>query len=435
MSSDPRPPTPPGTPILGHAVAFAADPFGFTRRAVESTGDVFRMQLLGRDVYVVADPDLVATALQNRERFAKLNDFEVAFGDALLAVEGEQWRRQRHAMADFFDPTRIQEYADTMVDVAESRVDNWAAGDVLDVGEEMRSIALRNLFEVVFGRSISDADLEALADSAHALNGWFEPTSWIFPRWVPTPARRRFRRGSRDLREWARSLLEDGADGGPQAESLLARLDALRADPESEFDRSEVIDQVVGMIFAGHETTALAMTYGLHQLESHPDVARNVRAELEAVLDDQPSLAELQELTYLDDVISETLRLYPPVHAIPRTTTDRVELGEYVLPAGEQVLLSVWSIHRDPRFYDDPGEFDPSRWEHTTPRKRGPEYIPFGSGPRICIGRHFSRLEMTATLATVGRRYRLEELSELAVRPQMTTQPVAPVTGRLQTVD
>jgi cytochrome P450 len=434
MSSDTRPPTPPGMPIVGHAVAFAADPFGFTRRSVESTGDVFRMRLLGTDVSVVADPELVATALRNRDAFAKLDDFEVAFGDALLATEGQQWQRQRHAMEEFFAPARIREHAADMVRVAERRADDWTPGTVLNVGEEMQLIALRNLFEVVFGRSISDADLESLAESAHALNGWFEPTSWILPRWVPTPARRRFRRGSRELREWARSLL-DGSGAAPGEESLLARLDALGDDPDSAFDRAEVVDQVVGMIFAGHETTALAMTYALHQLDSHPDVARQVRAELADVIDHRPSLADLQELSYLDRVISETLRLYPPVHAIPRTTTERVELGEYVLPANERVLLSIWSIHRDPRFYDEPETFDPGRWTGTTPRERGPEYVPFGSGPRICIGRHFSRLEAKATLATIARQYRLEASDSLDVRPKMTTQPADPVTARLREID
>ncbi|MFA9415360.1 cytochrome P450 [Natrinema sp. HArc-T2] len=416
------PPSPPGTPVIGHTAAFAADPFGFVRQSVESTGDIFRMELLGRDVYVVAAPSTIETALSNGETFAKLDDFRVAFDEALLSVEGDQWRRQRHAMEDFFAPARIGDDAETMGQVTANRIEEWPTGGRIQLDEEMRSIALENLFEVVFGASLPATDIDALAADANALNGWFEPTSWVLPDWVPTPARRKFRRGSDRLRDWARSILDE-TGAGPADESLLATLAALRDDPDSEFDQAEVLDQVVGMLFAGHETTALAMTYACHLIGSHPDVADRFYAELDTVLDGPLTLEDLSALEYTTQVINETLRLYPPVHAIPRVTTERVTLGDYVLPEDAEVLLSTWSVHRDPRFYDAPLEFDPGRWVDTTARERGFEFIPFGNGPRICIGRHFARLEMKAVLAAIGRRYRLEATDDLDVFPKMTTQP------------
>jgi len=192
-----------------------------------------------------------------------------------------------------------------------------------------------------------------------------------------------------------------------------------------------VLDQVVGMLFAGHETTALAMTYACHLIGSHPDIADRFYAELDTVLDGRPTLEDLHSLEYTTQLIDETLRLYPPVHAIPRVTTERVTLGDYVLPADAEVLLSTWSVHRDPRFYDDPLAFDPSRWDDTTASERGFEFVPFGSGPRICIGRHFARLELKAVLAAIGRRYRLEVTSDLDVVPKMTTQPDGSVFARV----
>lgn len=322
------PPTPPGTPVIGHTAAFARNPFSFVSESVESTGDVFRMELLRKDVYVVGSPAGVETALSNRSEFVKLDDFQVAFGDALLSVEGEQWRRQRHAMEGFFAPTRISEHADAMGEIADSRFDNLVTETETTVrlDEVLRSIALENLFEVVFGASLSAADVDALTEAANALNGWFEPTSWVLPDWVPTPARREFRRGSTELRDWARSLLDE-TETAPAEESLLATLATLESDPDSKFDREEVLDQVAGMIFAGHETTALAMTYAFHQIGSHPDVADRFCAEIDAVLDGQPTLADLQALEYTTQVIDETLRRDPPVHAIPHRTTDAVELG------------------------------------------------------------------------------------------------------------
>lgn len=425
------PPTPPGMPVLGHTTAFASDPFGFVKQSVESVGDVFRMQLLGTDVYFLAHPDHVETALLDRETFTKPDDFTVAFGEALLSVDGEQWRRQRHAMEDFFSPTRIQEYAETMTGVTSARIDSWEASDTIRIDDEMRAIALHNLFEVVLGQSLTDDAVDELAAAAHALNLWFKPTSWVLPDWVPTPARYKFQRGAGELREHARSLLAEHGDD-PTDDSLLATLAALRADPDSAFDRNEVLDQVVGMVFAGHETTALAMTYALHQIASHPAVAERFYAELDDVIDGQPTVSDLQDLEYLEQIINETLRLYPPVHAIPRVTTNRVEIGGHTIPDDAQVLLSVWNMHRDPRFYETPLTFDPNRWEQVTPRAHGAAFVPFGAGPRICIGRHFARLEMKAVLAAIGKQYQLDASGDLEVDPQMTSQPAGPVSIQIE---
>lgn len=431
MSGVNLPPTPPAWPVLGHTGKFVADPLGFIRRSVDSTGDVFRLRLLGKDIYILAHPDQFETALLNRDTFVKLDDFQVAFGDALLSVEGEQWQRQRHAMEGFFSPTQIPEYAETMAAVAENRIADWTTGGTIDIGAEMRAVALENLFELVLGHTLADDTVDDLSETAAALNLWFKPTSWALPEWVPTPARRQFEQGSAELRDRARTLLSDAGDT-PAEESLLATLAALRADPESGFDQAEVLDQVVGMIFAGHETTALSMTYALHQISAHPAVAERFYAEIDDVLDGQPTYDDLQKLTYLDTVINEAFRLYPPVHAIPRMTTEQVDIGGYRLPADAEVLLSIWSLHRDPRFYTDPETFDPTRWEDQSARERGYEFVPFGSGPRICIGRHFARLEMKAVLAEIGRTYRLETQNDIELAPQMTTQPATPITMRVR---
>ncbi|WP_247730714.1 cytochrome P450 [Halovivax limisalsi] len=430
-----RPPTPPGLPVIGNTVGFATDSFGFIEEAVATTGDVVRIRLLGRDVYGLAHPDHVETALLDRETFAKLEGFEVAFGESVLATEGEQWHRQRHAMEDFFTPRRIGEHAETMTRVATERADRWAAGTTIDADEAMRGVALENLFEVILGQSLTPAEIDDLAAAASALNLYFKPTSWALPEWVPTPARRRFDRRSGDLRDAARRLLADeGPD--PDPDSLLARLSTLRDDPDSAFDASEVLDQVVGMLFAGHETTALSMTYALHAIGSNPAVADRFYDELDETLgerlDGTPTPSDLDELPYLERIVDETLRWVPPVHTIPRVTTEPVEVGGYEIPADAEVLCSVWNVHRDSRFYDEPERFDPDRWADTTPRERGYAYVPFGAGPRICIGRHFARLEMKATLATLGRRFAFDAVGDLAFDPQMTTQPDGPVRIRLR---
>ncbi|MFC7078416.1 cytochrome P450 [Haloarcula halophila] len=425
------PPSPAGHPVVGHAPAFARDPFGFVSDAVESVGGRFVMNLLGREIYVLADPTDIETALLDRESFAKLEDFRIAFGDALLSVEGEQWRRQRHAMEGFFSPQRIRDHADTIREVTERHTDAWEPGQRIELDSEMRQLALENLFEVVLGHSLSDEEFDELATAAHALNLWFKPRSWVLPHWVPTPARYRFRQGAAELRSWAESLLSRTGPG-PADESLLSALVALRDDPSTAFDQEEILDQVVGMLFAGHETTALAMTYALHQLGRNGDVAERVAREIDDAVEGTPALSTVRDLSVLDDVIDETLRLFPPVHAIPRVTTTEVSLGEHTIPRDTEVLLAVWNLHRDGRFYDDPETFRPERWVDTTPRERGYEYVPFGAGPRICIGRHFARLEMKLALVTVLRRYRIEAPESVSVTPQMTSQPSGTVPLKLR---
>jgi cytochrome P450 len=419
------PPSPPSLPVLGHAPRFARDPFGFVSDAVESVGDRFVMDLCGRQIYVLANPSDIETALLDRESFAKLDDFRIAFGDALLSVEGTQWQRQRHAMEEFFSPRRIGESADTIRQVTERRVGGWDPDQPVELDREMRQLALRNLFEAVLGQSLSDDEFDDLAAAANALNGWFEPSSWALPQWVPTPARRRFRQGSAELRDWARSLLSQTAPSTD--EGLLSTLVALRDDPTTEFDQAEVLDQVVGMLFAGHETTALAMTYAIHQLGRNPEIQREVATEIDSTVGSEPSLRALQGIDVLDAVVDETLRLFPPIHGIPRVTTTAVSLGEHTIPAESEVLLAVWNLHRDERFYDDPETFDPERWAETTPREKGYQYVPFGAGPRICIGRHFARLEMKMALVSVLRRYRVRAPEPVTVSPQMTSQPSGPV--------
>lgn len=425
------PPSPSAPPVVGHSAAFARDPLGYVEESVDEVGDVFRLGLLGRDLTVVANPDHVETALLDRETFAKLDDFTVALGDSLLSVEGADWRRQRHANEPFFEPGRIREHAATMRDVAAARVDRWPSSGTVGVDDEARAAALEILFEVVLGDELEDGSYGELAAAANDLNLWFKPSSWVLPTWVPTPARRRFRRAQRMLRDHARSLLSDAGDE-PDEESLLATLGSLAAEPDNGFDREEVVDQVLGTLFAGHETTALATSYALHAIASHDEVQRRVHAELDDVLEGPATLEDVQRLSYLERVVHESLRLYPPIHGIPRKTVQPTTLGEHRLPAEEDVLIAVWAMHRDDRFYDDPLAFDPSRWADTSPQERGFEYVPFGGGPRICVGRHLARLELKVVLAAVCSRYELSAASDLEFAAQMTTQPDGPVQLRVE---
>lgn len=425
------PPAPSGHPLVGHTIDYARDVFSLLDRAGEECGGCFRLSLLGvGDTYVLAEPALVERVLiDDRDAFCKGENFELAFGEALPAVDGEAWRGQREHLREFFYPARIRSYAETMVDVTEARVGEWADGERRSLHEEMGAIALENLFATLFDRRLEPGEDDAIREAAGDLNAWFEATSWVLPTWVPTPGRRRFSRAVDTLRAEARRLLADrDADG----DDLLSALVEGREAGNEAFSERANVDQVIGFTFAGHDTTSLALTVALYELGTRPALRERFHAELEAVLDGAtPTRDDVADLELTRRVVREAVRLHPPVHTIPRETTRAVDLGEYRLPAGAAVSISAYRLHRDERFWDDPASFRPARWTETSPREKGFAYVPFGGGPRACIGRRFALLEATLVLATIGQRFHLEPRSSLELVAEMTTQPADGVPVRV----
>ncbi|RDI70418.1 cytochrome P450 [Halopelagius longus] len=446
--TDRRPPAPDGLPVLGNAVAFVRDPFGFIAAAVAEHGDVFRLSLPGEDKYVLAHPEYLERALVTEpDAFAKTDDFRLAFGESVLAVEGEAWREQRELLDPFFFFRRIRSYAPQMRAQATRRVESWTPGETYSMVEEMKGLTFDVLGSTLLGRDPtgdggSDAELRAAADN---LNARFSPESWALPEWVPTRNRRRFDDAVSTLRAEVRRLLrEANANTGTNADSdadaeepdLLSVLAGAREGDGYPRTDAAVSDQLVGMVFAGHETTALALTFVWYLLARNPDARARLHEEVDAVVGDDPvEMSQLADLTYTERVFEEALRLYPPIHTLPRETTREVAAGDYRIPAGSEVLLSVVNVHRDGRFYDDPAAFDPDRWTDERAAAR-PDYAyaPFGAGPRRCMGRAFATVEAKLVIAEVTRRYRLEWAGDgdLSVRPQMTTQPVGGVPMRVE---
>jgi len=450
---DQRPPSPPRLPVLGHTHRYARDPFAFVEWATEQAGDCLMAHVLGAgDICVLAHPDYVERVLvTDRDHFEKSVGFSVAFGQSIVSVDGQQWERQHDAMQEFFYPGKIRGYAEQMVDLTDRRIDRWSDGDRISIHEEMQALALENLFGTLFDRTLAlDGDTD-LRRAASNLNEWFKPTSWVLPNWVPTPARRRFRDANETVETEAKRLLTErraalGEEDAGSGDDLLSTLVALQSSGDAELSDREILDQVVGFIFAGHDTTALTLTYAWHLLGTNPEVRERFYAEVDAVLGgdaaveqdqatqdsatlDRPTLAAVGDLSVTERIILETLRLYPPVHTIPRSTTHDVDIDGYRVPADTTTHVSVVSIHRDERFYDDPMAFRPSRWRDASPQSKGYAFVPFGAGPRDCLGRRFAMLEATLVLATVGRRFRLEPRSDLELAPEMTTQPADGVPG------
>lgn len=420
------PPTPGGLPLIGHSLGYARRPFELVAELLADHGvdDAVGLDVLGMDqVYVLAHPEYFERVLvTERDGISKGSEFTDAVGQSVGAVEGDTWRTQRTALDPFFQWDRVAEYAPTMRAQVERRLATWDSGDTISLESEMKSLTLDIIFATILGRELElDGDAR-IRDAADGINGIFEPIAWVLPDWVPTPGRRRFDEADGHLREEVRTLIENADEA-----SLAARLaDSLGSEyPETT---EEMEDQLVGMIFAGHETTALSLTYALYALATHPSICEAVVDEIDAVVGDGAVTTEvIDQLPLLERAIQETLRLYPPAHTLPRVTTEPLSTGERTIPEETHVHLSVIRVHRDERWYDDPLEFRPERW--TKDNDRPPyAYVPFGAGPRSCLGRHFALTEAKIVLATLLRDFNIEwgRDEPLEITPEMTTQPKGP---------
>lgn len=428
-----QPPLAPGPPVLGQTLRFAREPLELISDLVEEHGRVFRMQVLGiGEFYMLTHPNHFKQALvADRDAFGKNEDFRIAFGENVLSTEGDQWQRQREVLNEFFTPTKVRSYADRMVELTERQIDRWEDGQRISLAEAMRDIALDNFFGTVFDRPLDPSGDESLRQAASDINLWFKPSSFALPRWVPTPSRRRFKSAIATLEREAKRLLRE-RQRSEEGEDLLSTLVELQATETAALTDEEIVDQVLGLVFAGHDTTALTLAYALHQLSTHGDVRQRVHTELDEVLaGDRPSLSDVGELSTIEQVVNETLRAYPSVHTIPRVTTRPVTVDGYRLESGTRTHLSVWEVHHDETFWEEPYAWQPNRWKKTTPREQGHAFVPFGAGPRLCLGRRFARLEATLVLAMVCQDYRIEPEGELAFEPMTTLQPADSIPARV----
>jgi cytochrome P450 len=438
MRNRSRPPGPRGEPLFGNSRQYANDPFEFLRACADAYGDVVRVDLGPMETYVLTNPaDIERVLVSEDAKFAKPEFQDDALGrllgDGLLLSEGDTWRKQRELANPAFDMSRIAGIASTMADHAERTVESWEAGDELDVEVEMARLTVRIIADAMLGTDLSDERVETIQSNLEPLGARFEPDPFRFvtPDWLPTPGNRQYEAAVRTLEDVVADIVDErrGTEGSAEDDDppmdLLSIL--LRAEARGEQSREQIRDEVMTMLLAGHDTTALTLTYALYLLSEHPEAERRVHEELDRVCSaGPPTFAETRELTHLDRVLQETMRLYPPVYVMFREPKVDVKLGGYRVPKGASVMCPQWVVHRSDRWYDDPEAFDPDRWERDRASER-PRFahFPFGGGPRHCIGKQFSLLEAKLILAAVGSRYRLDYLRDepFDLRGSLTMHP------------
>jgi cytochrome P450 len=388
--------------------------------AVAQYGDAVRLPLGPKTLHIFNLPDhakhvLTDNAANYHKGIGQTHARRV-MGDGLLTSDGELWRRQRKTIQPVFQAKRIARQAAVIAQEAEHLVahlrQSVGQGPV-DVRAEMTALALG-----VLGRTLVDADLGAFESIGHSFEAvqdqaMFEVMSLgAVPLWLPLPRQLRFRRAKKDLQDIVDTLAAArgaGADG----DDIIARLiQSVRQETDAQVARERMRDELVTLLLAGHETTASTMSWAFYLLDKHPDGWDRVRAEAEEVLSGGPLDAEaMHGFRYTTMVLQETMRLFPPVWLLPRIAQADDQIGEYHVPAGADVLISPYLLHRHPGLWPDPGRFDPERFDPAKQASRDRyAYIPFGAGPRFCVGNNLGMMEATIVLATVARELRLRKV-------------------------
>lgn len=409
----------------------------FFDRLIRDHGDFVQYRGL-IDFYLINHPTLVRKVLQGThsefDKQSPLYDrFRRAFGRGLVVAEGSSWKRRRAVVQQLMGPKRAKSYLGLMIDSAEGVAQRWErrslSGSVFDIAQEMDWLTLE-----IIGRSLFQDNFDSARESIRRWTKTIDhfsskaPLPIVRSSWFPSTLNLRLRGTLRSFHGFIQQMIDQGRREEPK-NGLLSLL--CRADPTGEFPQlsdEEIRDEVLGMIIGGHETSSVALTWVWYELSRHPAVEERLHEELDAVLGDQPIDADdLSNLTYTRMVIDETLRLHPPFWFENRNVMREVDLGGVALTPGNTVVFSRYALHRHPDFWADPETFDPQRFEpgnEENPRSSH-AYVPFGGGPRVCVGVHFAVQELVVLLATLARRFRVrvDTAHRHQVHAQLTLRP------------
>ena len=408
-----RPPGPRGLPLLGALPEYASDPLQMMLRVARDYGDVAYMRLFVFDVYQVNRPDLAEEVLRGHAGDVMKDFFTRALkpiaGEGLLTSDGAHWRRQRRLAQPAFHKDRIEGYAKIMVDESRRLAAGWRDGDARDLHKDLSRLTLEIVTRALFGGD-AGADADVVGSALDVVMDHFSRTYAFVPGvsallfWQQLRVRRAVRR----IDEVVGRLVETRRASGRDTGDLLSMLLAARDEDGRPMDDRQLRDEAVTILLAGHETTALALTWTFWLLSRHPEAEARVHAEVDALLGGRDATAgDLRRLQYCDAVVREAMRLYPPAWAIGREPKTPIVLDGWTIPAGAQVTIAPWVLHRDARWFESPEAFRPERWlDGLADRLPRFAYMPFGGGPRVCIGQGFAQLEAVLVLATLAQSWR-----------------------------
>ena len=444
----PLAPGPKGIPMLGSLPEIKNK--GLIRFYVDNWrqyGDIVRLQTGPIVQHLLARPDDIKYVLsdnkQNYEKGLGFKKLQMTLGTGLFTAEGALWKRQRNIMQPMFTPRSITQFAGDMTGATESMLQDWQAhgtgGKVFNVNTQMMRLAMNIIGRTMFNIDIGKDAMQAAKAFTFVLENVSQRSlsPVDIPLFIPTKSNRHFNQSIKTLDDFIYGIIDERARNPREERDLLSTLMNAR-DPETgePMSRRQLRDEVITIFFAGHETTAQALTWTWFLLAQHPDVEEKLYEEVDRVLGGRtPAVADLEQMPYTEMVVQESMRLYPPVWVYVRDSIDEDEIGGYYIPPHSMIVLSQYITHRHPDYWEEPEKFDPERF--TPERSEGRPryaYFPFGGGPRICLGNNFAMLEAATVVAMIAQRFRLRLVPGQHIEPRMvgTLRPSGPVRMRLQ---
>jgi cytochrome P450 len=409
------------------------DNLAYPRQMAEKYGGFTYSTFGPISFYVISDPDIMHEVLVERaDLFHKgellKNAFRPFLGNGLLISEGDFWKRQRKLAQPAFHMKRIDAYGKAMVEYTERMVDSWRMGEVIWLDREMMKLTLQIIARTMFDADVSnDAEhvgqllTEILEATNNRINAVFR-----LPEWIPTPQRARVNRSVAELDAILQRIIDERRTAHEDKGDLLSMLLLAQDDDGSGMTDRQLRDELMTIFLAGHETTAMALSWAWYLLSLHPDVMNKLQAEVDTALDGRaPTVADLSHLPYTEMIVKETMRLYPPAPGFSREPIQDIELAGYTVPKGSLFLMSSYAMHHNPQYFPEPEQFIPERFTPENEQARHKyAYLPFGGGPRVCIGNNFALMEARLVLAAMAQRV------ELGLTPGQVVEPQQLVTLR-----
>ena len=430
------PPGPKGNFLLGNLAAVSKDWVGFYSQCAREYGDVVQVRYLHIPICLVMHPrDIESVLITNAGNFTKSADYRAlarVLGNGLLTNEGKPWQHQRSLIQPAFRRENILTYAQVMTNATHQMLDNWTDGESRNVHEDMMALTLQIVAQCLFGAEVTGV-AERVGKAMKVVTDRFltdAAQAMLLPFDLPdffAPSRSR---AINDLNKIIQNILQARRGSNQPRGDLLDTLLQVRDAEGQPMSDAQLRDEVMTLFLAGHETTALALSWTCFLIAQNPEIEAKLVEELRGVLGDRgPTVEDIPRLRYTEMILKESMRLYPAVWGIGRRAIADCEIGGYRVAAGTNLFVFQFLTHRDPRFFPNPDTFDPERWRED-PVRAGKiprfAYFPFGGGPRVCVGAAFAMLEATLLLAMIQQKFHIDLI------PGHSVKPVASVTLRPQ---
>lgn len=412
----------------GNYFDFFQNQLEYLSECSKNYGDVVCLRFFHLPIYLINHPDLIEEVFSRQSaNFRKAKTVrtplqKMLFGNSLLTGEGEFWLKQRRAIQPAFHQTFLAEYSKIIVETTKEFISDWKNGERRIINEDLVDLTFKIASRTFFGIE-GEAEKEIIRELVNSNKSIFSVQnrfSWFADNFLPTSKNLRFRKAVKAVNKLITKLIDERKADNQEKKDLLSILLSIKNGETEDLSETQLRDEIITIFIAGHETTAVTLSWMWVLLAQNAEAAAKMQDEIQKTLDGKTvEFKDLSNLIYMSGVLKETLRLFPPNRSTAREAINDCEIGNFRIKAGSQVVLPQWVVHRDENFFESPSEFIPERW--TKEFEKGLHkyaYFPFGGGSRICIGRSFAMMETTLILTTIAQKFHTTLETSEGIEPE-----------------